>query len=215
MQRTRHRTLPSRRVYPPEKALPLTIGLTIIGLALSWYLHPLCFLSDLIGTIAAVVGRKRATCVFPQGMIASCAPVLIGWFAISPTFSWEILLLCVLIALWVPLHVWSVMVAYRDDYLSAGQKYFPMSWEVKDAVKVLLIFSLLLYASSLILYFVNSFAWLYLVFANLLGIAMVYSSSRLAISSNFKNAWRIYKLSAFPYLGVMFLIMCIDIWIFH
>ena len=214
MQRTRHRTLPSRRVYPPEKVLPLTIGLVIIGLALCWYLHPLCFISDLVGTIAAVVGRKRATCVFPQGMIASCAPVLIGWFAIKPVFSWEILLLCILIAFWVPLHVWSVMIAHRDDYISAGQNYFPLRWEVKGAVRVLLMFSLILYASSLVLYFMSSLAWLYLVFANLLGIAMVYSSSRLVISSTSQDAWRIYKLSAFPYLGLLFLVMCIDTWLF-
>ncbi len=92
MQRTKHRALPSKRIEPPEKVLPLTIGLVIIGLGLAWYLHPFCFLADLVGTIAAVVYRKRVTCVFPQGMLASCAPVLMGWFAIKPTFSWEIIL---------------------------------------------------------------------------------------------------------------------------
>jgi len=84
MQRTRNRALPSRRIYPPEKVLPLNIGLVIIGLALAWSLHPSAFIADMIGTIAAVVGRKRATCVFPQGMLASCAPVLMGWLAIKP-----------------------------------------------------------------------------------------------------------------------------------
>ena len=213
MRRTRHRALPSKRVYPPERVLPLTMGLVIIGLALAWYLHPLFFMSDMVGTIVAVVGRKRATCVFPQGMIASCAPVLMGWFAVEPAFSWEILLLCILIAFWLPLHVWSVMIANRDDYLSTGQNYFPMNREVKDAVKVLLIFSLTLYAASLALYFIGSFAWLYLVLANLLGIIMVYASSRLVISSASQDAWRLYKLSAFPYLGLIFLTMWLDIWL--
>ncbi len=183
MQRTKNRALPSKRIEPPEKVLPLTIGLVIIGLALAWYLHPFCFLADLVGTIAAVIYRKRATCVFPQGMIAGCAPVLMGWFAIKPTFSWEILLLCVLIAVWLPLHVWSIMISNREEYLGAGLNYFPISWEVKDAVKVLLVFSLVLYAASIGLYFVGNFAWLYLIVANLLGIMMVYSSSRLVTSS--------------------------------
>ncbi|MFC1992816.1 protoheme IX farnesyltransferase [Chloroflexota bacterium] len=214
MQRTRDRALPSKRIYPPQKILPLNISLVLIGLALAWYLHPFCFISDLVGTIAAVVGRKRATCVFPQGMIASCAPVLMGWFAIKPAVGWDILLLCILIAVWLPLHVWSVMIAHRDDYLSAGQNYFPMSWEVKDSVKVLLAFSVILYAASLALYFAGDFAWLYLVLANLLGILMVYASSRLVISSASQDAWRLYKLSAFPYLGLIFLTMCLDIWIF-
>ena len=214
MRRTKNRALPSRRIYPPEKILPLNIGLVIIGLVLAWYLHPFCFIAAIGGTIAAVVQRKRATCVFPQGMIASCAPVLMGWFAIKPALGWEILLLCILIAFWLPLHVWSVMIANREDYLNAGLDYFPMSWEVKDAVKVLLGFSLVLYAASIALYFIGGFTWLYLVFANLLGILMVYASSRLVISRVSQDAWRLYKLSAFPYLGVIFLIMCLDIWIF-
>jgi len=213
MRRTRHRALPSKRIYPPEKVLPLNIGLVIIGLVLAWYLHPLCFISDMVGTIAAIVGRKRLTCVFPQGMLASCAPVLMGWFAIKPTFSWEILLLCVLIAVWLPLHVWSVMVANREDYLQAGQHYFPLNWEVRQSVKVLLVLSLMLYVASIILYLIGSFAWLYLILANLLGIVMVYASSRLVISSSSRNAWRLYKLSAFPYLGLVFLTMCLDIWL--
>ncbi len=213
MRRTKHRALPSKRIEPPEKVLPLTISLVIIGLGLAWWLHPYAFLSDLIGTIAAVVYRKRATCVFPQGMIASCAPVLMGWFAIRPSVDWEILLLCVLIAFWLPLHVWSVMIANREDYLNAGLNYFPMSWEVKDSVKVLVVFSLILYVASIALYFVGSFAWLYLLFANLLGVAMVYATSRLVISKASREAWRLYKLSAFPYLGLIFFIMLLDIWL--
>ena len=213
MQRTKHRALPSKRIYPPEKVLPLTIGLVIVGLALAWQLHPLCFLADLIGTIAAVVWRKRWTCVFPQGAIASCAPVLMGWLAIKPAFSLEILLLCLLMVVWLPLHVWSVMISHRQDYLDAGLNYFPINWEVKDAVKVLLAFSLVLYATSMGLYFVAGFAWLYLVLANLLSITMVYAASRLVISSASGDAWRLYKLSAFPYLGSIFLTMCLDIWL--
>ena len=213
MRRTKNRALPSRRIYPPEKSLPLNISLVIIGLALAWYLHPFCFISDLIGTITAIMGRKRATCVFPQGMVASCAPVLMGWFAIKPTFSWEILLLCLLIAVWLPLHVWSVMIANREDYISAGLNFFPMNREVKEAVKVLFPFSLVLCAAAITLYFVGDFTLLYLIVAGLLSIIMVYASARLVISSASHDAWRLYKLSAFPYLGLIFLTMCLDIWL--
>ncbi len=213
MRRTRNRALPSKRIYPPEKVLPLNISLVIIGLALAWYLHPFCFASDLIGTIAAVTGRKRATCVFPQGMIASCAPILMGWLAIKPAFSWEIVLLCVLIAVWLPLHVWSIMIANREDYISAGLNFFPMNREVKEAVKVLLVLSLVLCAAAITLYFIDGFSLLYLIVASLLSIMMVYSSSRLVISSTSHDAWRLYKISAFPYLGLIFLAMCLDIWL--
>ncbi|MBI2831945.1 MAG: UbiA family prenyltransferase [Chloroflexi bacterium] len=214
MVRTRHRALASKRIHPPERVLPLNITLVILGLVLAWiYLHPLAFAADMVGTIAAVAWRKKATCVFPQGMLASCAPVLMGWFAIKPAFSWEIVLLCVLIAFWLPLHVWSVMIAHREDYLSAGLTFFPMSWQVKDAVKVLLVFSVVLYAASIALFFTGGFALLYLILANILGILMVYATARLTASSDSKDAWRLYKLSSYPYLGVLFLTMCLDIWL--
>ena len=214
MRRTRDRALPSRHIYPSEKVLPLNIGLIVVGLALAWYLHPLCFVSDIVGTIAAATWRKKATCVFPQGALASCAPVLMGWFAIDPNFSWEIVLLCALIAIWLPLHVWSVMIAHREDYISAGLTYFPMSRERSEAVKVLLVFSLALFVASITLYFIGGFNLLYLIVAGLLGIMMVYATVRLVISSASDDAWRLYKLSAFPYLGLIFLVMCLDIWLF-
>ena len=213
MQRTKNRVLPSKRIYPPEKVLPLIIGLIIIGLILAWQLHPFSFIVGLVGAIAAATWRKKVTCVYPQGMVASCAPVLIGWFAIKPVLSWEVLLLCILVALWLPLHVWSLIIANREDFLQAGLSYFPISYEVKNSVKVLLVISLMLYAASIILYFIGSFAWLYLTVANLLGIMMVYAGARLVISGAAKDSWRLYKLSAFPYLGIIFLIMCLDIWL--
>ena len=212
MERTRHRTLPSKRIDPPEKVLPLTVGLVVIALALAWQLHPLCFVFGLVGTVAAITWRKRVTCVFPQGMLASCAPVLIGWLAIKPSFSWELLLLCVLIAVWLPLHVWSVMIANREDYISAGLTYFPMSRKTKEAVRILLVFSLILAVATVTLYFVGGFSFLFLAVAGLLSVIMVYASVRLVLASTSGNAWRLYKLSAFPYLGLVFLIMCLDLW---
>jgi len=123
------------------------------------------------------------------------------------------LLLCALIAVWLPLHVWSIMIANRKDYIDAGLTYFPMSWETKEAVKVLLVFSLVLGAASIALYFVGGFTLLYLIIASLLSIIMVYATVRLVLSSISHDAWRLYKLSAFPYLGLIFLVMCLDIWL--
>ncbi|MFH0768404.1 MAG: UbiA family prenyltransferase [Chloroflexota bacterium] len=212
MQRTRRRALPSKRIEPPERVLALSICLVVIGLALALWLQPLCFLFGVVGTMASVVWRKRATCVIPQGMLASCAPVLVGWFAIKPAFGWEILLLCTLIAVWLPLHVWSVMIANREDYIGAGLTYFPMSRETREAVKVLLLFSLVLCAAAITLYFIGGFTILYLIVASLLSIAMLFASVRLVISRASKDAWMLYKLSAFPYLGLIFLALCLDIW---
>ena len=179
MQRTNCRALPSRAIYPAGKVLPLIVALIVIGLALAWLLHPLAFVADLVGTLVAATWRKKMTCVYPQGVIASCAPLFMGWFAVTTRVNWEIILLCVLVAAWLPLHVWSVNIAHRDDYRQAGLNYFPINLEMRDAVKVLLAFAVVLYAASIALYFVGGFGWLYLVLANLLGLLMVYGAVRL------------------------------------
>ena len=213
MQRTRNRALPSKRIDPPEKILPLNITLVVIGLGLAWYLHPLCFIADVAGTTASVVWRKRSTCVFPQGMIASCAPVLMGWFAIQPVFSWELVLLCVLISAWVPLHVWSVMVAHRQDYVDAGLNFFPVNRQVSQAIKIFMLFTVMLCAAAIGLYFMADFTLIYITVAGVLSGLMVYANIRLVISNTSKNAWLMYKLSSFPYLGLIFLAMCLNIWL--
>jgi len=213
MERTKHRALPSGRIKPPERVLPLVIGLIAIGLGVAWYLHPFVFLVDLIGSIVAATWRKKVTCVFPQGAIASCAPVLMGWFSVKPSFNWEIGLLCLLILLWLPLHVWSIMVSNRQDYRAAGITYFPMCWEAKKSVRVFPAFGVALYAASIAIFFVGGFSWLYLAAANLLGVIMLYASLRLVFSAASRDAWRLYKLSAFPYLGLLFLAMLVDVWL--
>jgi len=136
-----------------------------------------------------------------------------GWFAVEPAFGLGILLLCLLMIVWLPLHVWSVMIAHRQEYIDASLNFFPISWRVKNSAKVLLAFSFMLYATAIGLYFVGNFGWLYLVLANVLSILMVYACSRLAIASTSGNAWKLYKLSAFPYLGLIFLAMCLDLWV--
>lgn len=210
MVRTANRALPSGRITPPQKVLPLIIGLLIVALTLAWVLHPLCFLFGLVGIVAAAVWRKTISCTF-LGIVAGCSPVLIGWLALRPAFDVVILLLCCLVAIWTPIHVWSVMIANRDDYLGAGLSYFPLSWQVKDVVKVLFVLSIFLYLVSIFIYFAGDFRVLYLVVANVLGLLMLYANARLLFSTASADAWRVYKLSAFPYLGVIFLSMCLDI----
>jgi len=212
MKRTSNRALASKRIDPPQKALPLIIGLILIGLALAWMLHPLCFLVGIIGVIASSIWRKTISCTF-LGIVAGCAPVLIGWFAVSPAFDARILLLCGLVAIWTPIHVWTLMIANREDYLGAGLSYFPLSWQVKDVVKLLFGLSILLYLVSMLIYIVADFRLFYLIIANIIGGLMVYANARLLWSKTSIAAWRVYKLSAFPYLGIIFLTMCVDIWL--
>jgi protoheme IX farnesyltransferase len=212
MRRTHMRALPQKRIVPAGRALIWSVFLVIVALVLAWFLHPLCFAFGLAGTVAASVFRKRVMCVI-QGGIAGCAPVLIGYIAVTHQLDLTILFLCILIAVWIPLHVWSVMVANRDDYLQAGVIYFPVTWKPGDAIKILMVLAVLLYAASLALWAVGNFGWLYFAVANILGILMIYANFNLLRTGTSLDAWRVYKLSAFPYLGVIFTVLCINYWV--
>jgi len=213
MQRTRGRVFPTKRIYPAEKGLVWVLFLIAVGLTLAWFLHPYVFAADLVGTAAAAFYRKRVICVFPQGVIAGCAPLLMGWFAVRSDISWELGLLCLLIAAWLPLHVWSIMVSHREDYIGAGLTFFPMNVSVRTAVIVLLVFAFALNAVAVSLYFVAGYSLLYLAAAVVLGAAMLYATIRLVGSHASKDAWKLYKLSSFPYMGLIFIAICLSIWL--
>jgi heme o synthase len=215
MRRTGKRALAAKLIDPPQKVLPLLFTLMGIGLVFAWFLHPYAFIADLAGTLTAATWRKKITCVYPQGVIASCAPLLMGWFAVTQALGWQVLLLCLMIAAWLPLHVWSIIIANREDYLHAGLTFFPISCSVKKSVRILLVFSLALFTISLGLYYIGAFGWIYLAAAITLGTTMVFGSFRLARTGAIGDAWKLYKLSSFPYLGLIFLAMCLDIWLVH
>src|SRR4030042_2430896 len=212
MTRTHLRALPSERIVPARKALAWSVFLILVALAGAWYLAPLCFVFGLVGTVAASVFRKKVMCVI-QGGIAGCAPVLIGYVAVTHRLDITILFLCVFIAVWIPLHVWSVMIANREDYLQAGVEYFPVTWKAKDAVSVFAVLAVLLYVASIALWAYGNFGWLYFAVANILSIAMLYANSRLLRSVQSRDAWKVYKLSAFPYVGLIFIALCLNFWV--
>jgi protoheme IX farnesyltransferase len=211
MPRTRNRALAARRIDPAEKVLPMLFILAAVGLGLAWMIHPYVFLVDLVGTLVAVTFRKKVTCVFPQGAIAGCAPVLMGWFAVEPSLNWQIGLICLLIIVWLPSHVWGVMIARRDEYINAGITFFPMSASPATGIRLMVFSGILLFATSIALYFVAGFGWLYLSGAVLLGLLLLASSFKLLKTSDSNRAWRVYKVSSFPYLGLLFLVMVLDL----
>ena len=114
MRRTQGRALPGRRIQPAQKVLPLTIGLLAIALGLAWLLHPYCFLAGLVGTSAAVIARKTSLSHLVLGGVAGCAPVAVGYFAVNPGLNPTVALLFAIILIWTPIHIWSLMAAYRD-----------------------------------------------------------------------------------------------------
>ena len=215
MKRTCSRALPSGRINPPQKALPLIIACILGGLVLVWILSPACFLIGAIGILVSGIWRKTVTCTY-FGIVAGSAPVLIGWYAVSGQAFIEVLpvLFFCLIAAWTPLHVWTLMLANREDYEQAGIRYFPLTWKAGNVIRVLAILSFLLAFISVLIYVLSGkFHWLYLAACSVLGVLMIAASLRLLFSPTSKNSWAVYKYTAFPYLGIIFTAMVADRWL--
>jgi len=215
MRRTCNRALAARRIYPANKALPLIIGLISAGLVLSWILSPICFAIGLIGVVSSGILRKTVACTF-LGIVAGSAPILIGWYAMTKHLEFNVLplLYFCMIAFWTPLHVWTLMMSYRQDYEHAGLHYFPLCWKDKQVIVLLTVLSFTLSAIALAVYFVtNIFGWIYGTVALILSIIMISANARLLLSPTSQNAWKVYRLSAFPYLGIIFATMALDAWL--
>jgi protoheme IX farnesyltransferase len=213
MARTSNRVLPRGLINPPEKALPLIIGLIVIGLALSWILNPICFVFGLIGVVASSVWRKTISCTF-LGIVAGCIPLLIGWFAVNNAFDIRILLICLMVAFWIPVHVWNVMLSRKQEYYNAGLYFFPLKTSEKLIKAILLILTVLIYVTSLMLYIYGGLHLLYLVIMNIMGIALLISVILTLFKTDRDYSWKAYKMSSFPYLGIMFLAIVIDSLVF-
>jgi protoheme IX farnesyltransferase len=215
MKRTCGRVLPSKKIQPAEKALVLSVILILAGLVLAWILSPICFFIGIIGVVASAVWRKTISCTF-FGIIAGSAPILIGWYAITkqPVIGIMPVLLFCLIALWTPTHVWTLMIANRTDYENAGLHYFPLSFRDRTVIWMLAVLSVALAVVAFLVYWLSGhFHLLYLVVSSILSLVMVYANIRLLFAPTSNNSWRVYKISAFPYLGIIFFVMAIDSWL--
>lgn len=212
MERTKRRALPSHRIHPAERMLPLAIFLVVTGIALAGMANPAAALVGIIGTIAALLFRKTVLS-FLMGGICGAAPVLVGWLMVNPVLNATAWLLVALMMVWLPLHAWAVIAAYQDQYLLVGAYPVPTKWPMRRILASLSVFAALLYATSLAIYFLGGFGWFYLVSAVLMGLCVVTSALRLTGRPSQKEAWRLFRLSSYPYLGVIFAAMAADLWL--
>ena len=211
MRRTMGRVIPSGLIHPPERALAWAILLIATALLIALSLSPWAFLAGLMGIAAAVTGRKTAVTHF-MGSISSCAPVLVAWFGVNSHVEAPIVFLSLIILVWTPVHVWALMIVFREDYLRAGVNIFPLDRSLDITFRISLALSLVLYAAAVVLWYLGGFGWLYFGIANIVGPAMVLAALRVVRSTRPADAYRTFKLSAYPFLGLTFFGLVLDTW---
>jgi len=214
MIRTRLRPLPSGRIIA-KKALYYGLILVALSLILSFIINPLSSFLMLLGILINVVIyskilKRRNPINIIVGGLSGGLPVLIGYAAVRGTVL-EVLpfLMAGLVVLWIPTHIWSLALKYRDDYAKAKVPMLPVVVEKDVAIRCIASTTIILVIFTLALYFLGFFRLIYLAMAGALSFAMLLLNTKLFFKPTDRNAWIVFKFSS-PYLALIFIAMMID-----
>ncbi len=214
MRRTRTRPLPSGAL-PPAAAVLLGLGLGALAMAvLVATANPLsawiAFASILYYALFYTVWLKRRT---PMNIVigggAGASAPLIAWAAVTGRVELPAVLLASIIFLWTPPHFWALSLYRRDDYERAGIPMLPVTHGEPETRRQILLYSLVLAASTLVVAPLAGLGLLYTVSAAVLGALFVAGAVRLHLEPGVANAQRLFRYSIL-YLFVLFLVMSVD-----
>jgi protoheme IX farnesyltransferase len=214
MRRTRRRPIP-RHAVQPDAALRFGFGLAAVSFT---------FLAVTVNVLAATLSLaaiafyvfvytmwlKRST---DQNIViggaAGAVPVLVGWAAVTGGVGWPAVVLFGIVFLWTPPHFWALATRVSDDYAAAGIPMLPVVRGEEEARRQIFLYSLVLFAATLVLVPVASMGPIYLATAVVLGGSFVFRALRLWREPSAAKAWGLFKFSVL-YLGALFAAVAID-----
>ena len=214
MQRTRSRPLPSHAVAATP-ALVFAVAIGLIGFVWLWsavnLLSAILALSAIaFYVIVYTLLLKRNT---PQNIViggaAGAAPVLIGWAAVTNTVGAPAWVMFAIVFLWTPPHFWALAMRYRDDYAKAGVPMLPVVRGEGTVTFQILLYSIVLVASTLVLQVVGGLGLVYAVAAVALGVGFLYRAARLRTEPTGQMAFGLFKYSV-TYLALLFAAIAVD-----
>ena len=215
MHRTRNRPIPSGKLSP-KKALNYGLFLATLSIILSYVASPLSALFMFIGIfdnviIYSKILKRRHISNIVLGGISGGMPVLVGYAALQdPSKPWfTAVLMSALVIIWIPEHIWSLALYFKEDYSRVNVPMLPVVVSEKTAVRTIGLTSILTVAFSILLYFVGIFGIIYLATAIVLGGFMLAFSIWLLFDPTKDRSWQLFKYSS-PYLMLIFIGMMID-----
>jgi heme o synthase len=221
MKRTRSRPIPTGRIAP-RKALEYGIGLLVVSLGISYYLNPICAAAMLGGfldyTVVYSYALKRRTWLnIILGGFSGVMPVLVGYFAAgSPVLPLATaLFMGFLVFFWIPEHIWSLAIRFRQDYSEAKIPMLPVVVSERRSVQIIAITTIVMVLYSLLPAFIPALKLhlVYLGVSGVLGVAMLAINVWLLKSPSAERAWTVFKVSS-PYLFFVFIGIVIDVLVY-
>jgi heme o synthase len=169
-------------------------------------------------TLASLIGYafiytlflKRAT---PQniviGGLAGAAPPLLGWTAVTGEVHGHGLLLVLIIFAWTPPHFWALAIHRKEEYAAVDIPMLPVTHGETFTKLHILLYTLIMFAITLLPFATGLSSWLYLLGAVVLGLGFLYWAIVLMIGNNPDAAIETFRYSII-YLMALFLIMLVD-----
>ena len=185
------------------------------GMAVLWlWVNPLTMwltLGTFVGyAIVYTVWLKPAT---PQNIVIGGAsgamPPVLGWAALRGEVGPEALMLCLIIFLWTPPHFWALALYRADDYARAGLPMLPVTHGNDFTRLQILLYTVVLFAATLLPFVYGMSGWLYLVAACALGLA--FFGYALALWRRYSEALarRTFRFSIW-HLSLLFAALLLD-----
>jgi protoheme IX farnesyltransferase len=146
MNRTRHRPLPAGKIKPGEA---LAVGLIVSAIGLLWAFSLsamfgwVVFAGLFIDVVVYTIWLKRRTAwSIVWGGLSGGMPILAGRVLGLGYIDYIGILLALAILLWIPTHILTFSIRYRDDYRRAGVPTFPSTYGIAGTQRIIAISSI-------------------------------------------------------------------------
>ena len=151
--------------------------------------------------------------VTPQNIVIGGAsgamPPVLGWAAVTGEVSTEAMLLFLIIFAWTPPHFWSLALYRTEDYARAGVPMLPVTHGAHYTRLQVLLYTLILFAVSLLPYVVQMSGLAYLLAALALGGVFIGYALRIYFAYSDAVAQRTFRYSI-AYLAFLFTALLVD-----
>ncbi|HET9009441.1 MAG TPA: heme o synthase [Nitrosarchaeum sp.] len=229
MERTKNRPLPSKRIYPAEKARNFGLVLAGISLVLAfgisftttleqgvWATAFIAFgLLNNILVYSYVLKRNSRTNIILGGLCGG-SPPMIGWAAVTMTDLWTMgLAMAGLVFIWIPMHIWALTLHFKDDYNKVNVPMLTAVQSEKTSARAIAGSTFVMVLFSIAPFFLTTengepmVGAVYLWTAIASGALMIILSAWVIAKPMEKASWTLFKFSS-PYLAVLFIALMID-----
>jgi protoheme IX farnesyltransferase len=149
----------------------------------------------------------------PQNIVIGGAsgamPPVLGWAAMTGHADADAWLLCLIIFLWTPPHFWALALYRTEDYRKAGLPMLPVTHGPDFTKLHVFLYTLVLFAGTLLPFVSGLSGWLYLVCAVVLGAMFSAYAFRLWRHYSDELARRTFRFSIL-YLSLLFAALLVD-----